>query len=128
MKPITAFKSILNCRCPRCRNGKVFTYSNPYSRKFTDIESKCGNCRLTYEMEQGFWYGAMYISYAFGVAIAIPIMVLLSYLTELKIYEISFIVMLVLIIAMPLLFRYSRIVWLHIFVRLDKGEINKTER
>ena len=70
----------------------------------------------------------MYISYAFGVAIAIPIMVLLSYLTELKIYEISFIVMLVLIVAMPLLFRYSRIVWLHIFVRLDKSEINKIER
>ena len=44
MKPMTAFKSILNCRCPRCRNGKVFTYSNHYNRKFTDIESKCGNC------------------------------------------------------------------------------------
>ena len=76
-------------------------------------------------MEQGFWYGAMYISYAYGVAIAVPVMVILSFFTELEIYEISFIVMLILILAMPLLFRYSRSVWLHIFVRYDKSNPKK---
>ena len=98
-------------------------HTNAYHRKFTEIKTLCSNCGLIYEMEQGFWYGAMYISYAFGVAIAIPIMVTLSYMTELKIYEISLIIMFVLIVSMPILFRYSRIVWLHIFVRYDKKKI-----
>jgi uncharacterized protein (DUF983 family) len=124
MEPRTAFRSILKCKCPKCREGKVFTQSNAYHPKFGDTEPTCNNCGLRFEMEQGFWYGAMYISYAFGVAIAIPIMVILSYLTELEIYEIAFIVMLVLILSMPLLFRYSRSVWLHIFVRYDKNTKN----
>ncbi len=121
MERRSAFSSILNCKCPQCREGKVFTQSNAYHPKFGDTETTCNNCGLTYEMEQGFWYGAMYISYGIGVAMAVPIMVILSYFTELKIYEISFIVMLTLIFTMPLIFRYSRTVWLHIFVRYDKS-------
>jgi uncharacterized protein (DUF983 family) len=125
MEPRTAFSSILNCKCPQCREGKVFTQSNAYHPKFGDTEPNCSNCGLRYEMEQGFWYGAMYISYAFGVAMAIPIMAILSFFTELEIYEISFIVMVTLILTMPLLFRYSRSAWLHIFVRYDKTAVDK---
>jgi len=76
-------------------------------------------------MEQGFWYGAMYISYAFGVAIAIPISVLLSYFTDFKIFHITGVVFVSLVLTMPLMFRYSRSIWLHIFVRHDKKTLEK---
>ncbi|MDA8876903.1 DUF983 domain-containing protein [bacterium] len=120
MKEVSAIKSIINCNCPRCRKGIVFKHKNPYHRKFGEIEKKCSNCDLVYEMEQGFWYGAMYVSYAFGVALAIPTMLILTYITDLEIYQITGVIFLLLIATMPLLFRYSRSVWLHIFIRYDK--------
>ena len=120
MKKVSALKSIATCKCPRCRKGKVFTYKNPYHRKFGKIEDKCSHCKLVYEMEQGFWYGAMYISYAFGVAISIPVVLILSFYTELEIPQITGVIFFLLVLLMPLLFRYSRSVWLHIFIRYDK--------
>jgi uncharacterized protein (DUF983 family) len=120
MKDVSALKSITQCKCPRCRKGKVFKYGNHYHRKFGQIEKKCSHCGLVYEMEQGFWYGAMYVSYGLGVIIAIPVMLIISYLTMLEIYEITFIIFLILLLLMPLLFRYSRIIWLHIFIRYDE--------
>lgn len=119
-KDVKVLNSITRGKCPRCRKGKVFTHANPYHPKFGHMEEKCSNCGLVYDMEQGFWYGAMYVSYAFGVAISVPIVLVLSYLTELNVFEITGVVFIVLLVLMPVLFRYSRIVWLHIFVRYDK--------
>lgn len=124
MEPRSAFNSIVNCKCPRCREGKVFTHANPYHRKFGDTEKVCDKCNFTFEMEQGFWYGAMYVSYAFGVAIAVPVAVLFSFLTDLEIYKITGVVFAILILCMPLMFRYSRSVWLHIFVRYDRKSLD----
>tara|TARA_Y100000589_G_scaffold206644_1_gene194834 strand:+ start:136 stop:525 length:390 start_codon:yes stop_codon:yes gene_type:complete len=120
MPKVSAIKSILTCKCPRCRNGDVFRHKNPYHRKFGKIEKKCHSCNFIYEMEQGFWYGAMYISYAFGVAISIPIVIVLLLKTSLEIFQITGIIFCVLFVLSPILFRYSRSVWLHIFVRYDK--------
>ena len=89
MQEVSAVKSMATCKCPRCRKGKVFIHSNPYHRKFDKMEDKCSECGLVYEMEQGFWYGAMYVSYAFGVALAVPVVIILSFLTELEIFEIN---------------------------------------
>jgi len=126
MAEVSVIKSILTCKCPRCRQGKVFTYNNPYHRKFGKIEEKCSFCKFIYEMEQGFWYGAMYISYAFGVFISIPIVILLLLKTNLEIFQITGVIFCVLFVLSPVLFRYSRSVWLHIFVRYDRdlAEIN----
>lgn len=120
MKKVSALNSIVTCKCPRCRKGLVYEYQNPYHPKFGRMHEKCSNCGLVYDMEQGFWYGAMYVSYAFGVAISIPIVLILSYTTELTIFEITGVVFVALLLLMPPMFRYSRSVWLHIFVRYDK--------
>jgi uncharacterized protein (DUF983 family) len=126
MKTRSPFNSIVNCKCPQCREGKVFIHKNPYHPKFSQIHEKCDQCGLVYEMEQGFWYGAMYVSYAFGVALSIPTVLILSSFTELTIFEITTVIFGMLILTMPLLFRYSRSVWLHIFIRYDKKAITKT--
>lgn len=115
----SAINSILTCKCPRCREGRVFTHKNPYHRKFGEIEKRCSICNLIYEMEQGFWYGAMYISYAFGVMISVPIVIILLLKTSLEIFQITAVIFCVLFVLSPVLFRYSRSVWLHIFIRYD---------
>tara|TARA_Y100000739_G_C20603946_1_gene464523 strand:- start:443 stop:853 length:411 start_codon:yes stop_codon:yes gene_type:complete len=125
MAEVSVINSILTCKCPRCRLGKVFTHKNPYHIKFGKIETKCSFCNFTYEMEQGFWYGAMYISYAFGVFISIPIVIALLLKTNLEIFQITGVIFCVLFVLSPLLFRYSRSVWLHIFVRYDRELFEK---
>lgn len=72
-------------------------------------------------MEQGFWYGAMYFSYAFGVLISIPIVILLLLKTDLEIFQITGVIFCVLVVLSPILFRYSRSVCLHVFVWHDKN-------
>lgn len=120
MKEKSAFKNIIQSKCPQCREGDIFIKKNPYSVGFTKIHENCPKCGLKYEMEQGFWYGAMYISYALGVGVSIPIMLTLSFQTDLSIYERAAIIMGVLIVIMPLMFRYARVLWLHIFVRYQQ--------
>ena len=43
MAEVSLIKSIITCKCPRCRKGKVFTHKNPYHRKFGKIEKKCSD-------------------------------------------------------------------------------------
>lgn len=66
----TEFKlwpALLNSRCPRCRKGKIF--ANPmYSPFGQKALNSCPHCGLVYEREPGYFYAAMYVSYAFVVA------------------------------------------------------------
>ncbi|MBJ6116914.1 DUF983 domain-containing protein [Pontibacter sp. BT310] len=76
----------------------------------------CPVCGLHYEVEVGLFYGAMYISYGFSVAIVFIVGVLLYNLagdppTWVYISTVAAVV----ILAAPVLFRYSRVLMLHFF-------------
>ena len=61
--------SILNNRCPRCREGKLFAKSNPYVfSETTHMNEKCPVCGQPTEIEVGFYIGTGYVSYALMVA------------------------------------------------------------
>lgn len=109
--------SILKHKCPICHNGDVYKTNNPYDfKKFDKMYETCGHCGHKYEIETGFFYGAMYVSYAITVAIAIGVFVgtyVLFPLAEYYHYIINIIVGM--IIMMPITFRFSRIVWMNLF-------------
>jgi len=67
---ISAFKGVIEGRCPQCRQEKLFKTA-AYSTKFLEMNTTCSHCQLQYEREPGFFYGAMYISYGFSVAIVL---------------------------------------------------------
>ncbi len=110
-------------KCPKCNVGDLWVNKRSYKKGFTQMHDKCSNCELVYDLEQGFWYGAMYISYAMGVAVVVSIVVALSVLTNFSVFEKSGVASLVLVILMPILFRYSRSLWINIFVRFDDKKI-----
>ena len=68
-------RGILNlatCKCPRCREGNMFSYSNPYNlQNFMNMNDKCPVCKQPFDLEPGFYYGTSYVSYAFTIAITI---------------------------------------------------------
>ena len=68
MRGISAF---LKGKCPQCREGSVFTHSGKNIKKFRSIHTNCPSCGVKFESEPGFFWGAMYFSYAYSVALFI---------------------------------------------------------
>lgn len=113
--------SILKSKCPRCNEGDLWVNPRLYGLGFDKMHKSCDSCGLVYDMEQGFWYGAMYVSYAFGVAITVTVYIALSVLTELSIFVKAGIASLFLVVLLPIVFRFSRNIWLNVFIRYDKN-------
>ena len=73
----------------------------------------CTQCQLRYEREPGYFLGAMYISYVITMALSLPLVVILVFLGGLSIQAFLLLLLLLISLLSPLLFRCSRILWLH---------------
>lgn len=118
MEDLTATQSILKLKCPRCRQGDLFTKPGYFVYKnMSTMPEYCPHCHLKYDQEPGFFWGAMYISYALAVAISLPVIVVLFALVGLTLTQSIAIGSLVLLVLVPVVFRLSRSIWIHMFVR-----------
>lgn len=93
-------------RCPACGEGKVF-------KTVYRMNELCSHCSLKYEKEPGYFLGAMSLSYSMGFVIVLPIFFYLFF----NGYELSTSVLIpgaIVFCLSPLLFRYSRLIWLGI--------------
>ncbi len=120
--PRTKLQSILDMKCPRCREGNVFSGSVNDFTHFTDTYAHCPNCGLRYEPEPNFFQGAMYISYAFTTAIVLgggfAVFLLSNYIlgskdADLWVYIV--VVLIGLLLSFRYIFRISRVLMLHWF-------------
>jgi|SRR5581483_8901578 len=99
--------AILRQRCPRCRDGRVF---NERGR----MHPACPVCQLKFEREQGYFLGAMYISYGLACAVLISATLIAHVLLpEADLMWISLAVSILFVPLAPTVFRYSRVLWLH---------------
>ena len=115
MKERSVLSSVLGARCPRCREGEVFTHSMFNLRKIFSTHTNCPHCGLRYEKEPGNFYGAMYVSYAFSVGIFLVTGFILYYFFNDPPIEVYLAVILsVAALLFPINFRYSRIIFLYI--------------
>jgi uncharacterized protein (DUF983 family) len=64
--------AMLHGKCPRCRRGNMFKGAM-YSFSGNSMLEKCPHCGLHFEIEPGYFYAAMYVSYAFNVAEAVTL-------------------------------------------------------
>ena len=120
--------AVLNGKCPRCYHGRMFKNKNPYHPKtILDMNEKCHNCGQAFTPEPGFYYGAMYVSYAIGVAVFVAVIVAYLVLAPQTSPGIIFTTVVgALLILAPVSFRLSRKLWLHIFVKYDPPKETST--
>jgi uncharacterized protein (DUF983 family) len=112
--------SILTVKCPRCREGNMFPEDTLYSTKFANMHSNCPCCGQTFEPEPGYYYGAMYVSFGFNVAIFLVAFFVLSQLVqEVTIPMLLGVIVVVVVGLLPIIFRLSRALWIHIFIRYE---------
>lgn len=116
--------SILNNKCPVCQEGDFFSHTNPYDLKnFSKSNERCPVCNHKFEMETGFFYGAMYVSYALAVAFSVTVFVAIAVLFPSSPYYVYIIsILFVLVALMPLNFRLSRLIWLNFFFHYDPSK------
>lgn len=94
----------------------MFISSKYDLRNFDKMHTQCTHCGLNFELEPGFYTGAMYVSYAFSVAIFVIVgFSLFIFLNDPEIYVYVLTILLTLVALFPILFRYSRVIYLHLF-------------
>lgn len=116
MKPISKLQAVVQCKCPRCREGKIF-YGHMYALSAQGTNEFCPVCNLRFEREPGFFYVAMFISYAMNVAEMITISVAAYILGLDLVYEnlwiYAGIILVGVLLFSPFNYRYSRVFLLH---------------
>ena len=111
---LSEFSAAVKAKCPRCRKGDLF--STPmYGFSLQKMHTYCPCCNLKFEKEPGYFYVAMFISYALNVAEMIALAVatyILSGTVDDPILYLSVILPAVFILS-PFNYRYSRVMLLY---------------
>jgi len=80
------------------------------------MHEKCPHCGLKFEVEPGFFIGAMFVSYALVVAVSLfVIFTLFLGFHDPPIWIYAITVTSLIILLLPVIFRYSRVLFLHWF-------------
>jgi uncharacterized protein (DUF983 family) len=103
--------AILTQRCPVCLRGRVF-------RSWLEMNKDCPVCGIHFERETGYFLNAMFAAYTLGFLLLIPSAVGL-FLLDVSLLVFSVIIIAEIVVLWPLIFRYSRILWLHTDQMLD---------
>jgi Protein of unknown function (DUF983) len=98
-------------RCPRCMQGRVFC-------GFVSTNERCPWCGYRFGREEGYFTGAMYISYLMGLAVVFALIgILWPFWPSHSLGAIGVLLAVAsagYLLFVPLVFRYSRVVWLHL--------------
>ncbi len=116
MSKNSGLKALLNQKCPRCRKGDIFEFPVFHYLKFMRMHPTCPSCGLRYEVEPGFFFLSMYVSYAITVGVSLFIgAVLLFAVEDASLWLYIFIPPAVLLILLPFTFRISRLLMIYVF-------------
>jgi uncharacterized protein (DUF983 family) len=115
--------SVLANRCPRCREGRLFTDPNPYRLKTTmRMPEHCPVCGQAFELQTGFYFGTGYVSYFLSVFVIMLTFTLWYFtigfsLTDNRLFWYLGLVSAFLITTQPVQQRLCRSIWIAFFVR-----------
>jgi uncharacterized protein (DUF983 family) len=116
--------SIFTGTCPVCHTGKMYKSGNPYVFSETlSMHENCPHCDTKFKIEPSFFYGAMYVSYAVGVAIAVAVFVITYLFIGLDRNYTFAVIVATLILLLPVILRVSRNIWINFFFTFDKKKL-----
>jgi uncharacterized protein (DUF983 family) len=100
--------AIVRQRCPRCFRGPVF-------RGVLVMNDPCPACGQVFQREEGYFLGAMYVSYVLGcVVLGGGYFAGVALFPDVHPWAICLALFAAYIPLMPLIYRYSRVIWLHL--------------
>jgi len=91
-------------------------------RGFISMNTACLVCGLVFERESGYFAGAMVVSYAIAVPILAAMVIALILIGGLDAVVALIIGNTAYLVLVPFIFRYSRVLWLHLDWLIDPDE------
>jgi len=80
---------------------------------------RCPNCDLKFEREQGYFLGAMYISYGLALITIVVLALLLWASTSWSLQRITLLAILLFLPLAPSLTLFSRVLWMYLDRAID---------
>lgn len=111
--PISEFSAALHAKCPKCRKGDMFVNTG---LGFVGQKShaNCPYCNFQFEIEPGYFYVAMFVSYGMIVAEMVTLAVSIFLLTGSESPWLYIGILLgVTMLLSPFNYRYSRVILLY---------------
>ena len=109
--------SIFTGKCPICHSGKMYKNNKVYSiSQSLKMHERCSHCKTKFKIEPFFFYGAMYVSYAVGVAVAVAAFTVAYGMIGLGLKASFIAIVTTLIVMSPLITRVSRNIWINLFL------------
>ncbi len=112
-------------KCPSCGKGDLFVNPNAYRYKTMALmHETCSHCGvLLSNGEPGFYWGAMYVSYALSTTLIVFNLLWLFYFFGWNMWALILPNAILMIVMAPLNFRLSRAWWLGLNMRyFNKGD------
>jgi len=116
--------SIFTGKCPVCHSGNMYKYKKAYSiSQSLKMHEHCSHCKTKFKIEPSFFYGAMYVSYAVGIAVAVGAFTIAYGIIGLGLKASFVAIVTTLIVLSPLITRVSRNIWINFFFSFDKSKV-----
>ena len=90
------------------------------------MPERCPVCNQKYELETGFFYGAMYVNYAITIALSIALYVAINVFVDIEWTLFLIIDILLMLILAPYMFKLGRAVWANFFIHYKGVEQKKS--
>lgn len=103
--------AILAQRCPVCLQGQAF-------HGIFAMHKSCPHCGVRFERETGYFLNAMFAAYALGFLVLIPVSLYLVF-QHVSIATFALATIGQVVLLWPLIFRYSRVIWMHVDQVMD---------
>lgn len=104
----------------------MYTNKNPYIlTKTMKMHERCPHCNTKFKIEPSFFYGAMYVSYAVGVAVAVAAFIISYFFIGMDRLDSFFVIVGSLVVLMPVIQRLSRNIWVNFFFKYDPEKAKK---
>jgi uncharacterized protein (DUF983 family) len=122
--------SIFKFKCPHCHEGEFFVDRNPYHLvRIGDLLETCPVCHRKYTPEPGFYFGAMYVAYALGVALFVTIYIATAVLyPEAPMWLYIALIIGSLVVIGPYMYAISKTIWANLFFNYKGVELTDKER
>lgn len=118
--------SILTGSCPKCHGESMYIEKNPYHLSgIFKMYERCSRCGTKYKIEPSFFYGAMYVSYAVGIAFAVAAFVIAYLIVGTGLLNTFIAIVATLLVFLPVIIRQSRNIWINFFIHYDPRAVTR---
>ncbi|MBQ4912854.1 DUF983 domain-containing protein [Maribacter sp. MMG018] len=108
----------LNCKCPNCKKGNMFPDKGKrILLNIPKMSDTCPVCNYKFEREPGFFFGAMFVSYALAAAQMITSLIVFWYFIDLSPLKVFSIIAVIAFLLSTFNYKLSRSIWIYLFYK-----------